>query len=82
MLDPRVLPAQDKGPVHGTLVLSQLAHAAVELEDQATPAEPGTVSLRVGDDVTCVMLQGDLRTVQRLVHEADRLLTQLLHRRE
>ena len=82
MLDPRVLPTHDKGPVHGTLVLSQLAHAVVELEDQATPSEPGTVSLRVGDGVSCVMLQGDLRTVQRLVHEAERLLTQLDHRRE
>jgi hypothetical protein len=82
VLDPRVLPTHDKGPVHGTLVLSQLAHAVVELEDQATTSEPGTVSLRMGDDVSSVLLQGDLRTVQRLVHEADRLLTRLAHRRE
>jgi hypothetical protein len=81
VLDPRVLPLRDKGPVTGNLVLTRLAHATVELEDQATEAEPGTVALRIGDDNTGVLLQGDLRTVQRLIVEADRQLTYLQHHR-
>jgi hypothetical protein len=81
VLDPRVLPARDKGPVCGTLVLTHLAEAAVDVEDQATDAGPTTVSVRIGDDQTGVLLQGDLRTVQRLIIEADRQLTYLRHRR-
>lgn len=81
MLDPRVIPPRDKGPVRGNLVLVQLADAVVEVEDQATEAQPGTVSLRIGDDHTGVLLQGDLRTVQRLITEADRQLTNLRHGR-
>ena len=82
MLDPRVLPLRDKGPVNGTLVLTRLAQAMVDVVDQATEAEPGTVSVRIGDDNTSVLLQGDLRTVQRLIVEADRQLTYLQHRRQ
>jgi hypothetical protein len=82
MLDPRVLPLRDKGPVNGNLVLTRLAHATIELEDQATEAEPSTVSLRIGDDNTGVLLQGDLRTVHRLIVEADRQLTYLHHHRQ
>jgi hypothetical protein len=81
MLDPRVLPLKDKGPVQGTLVLSQLGQAIVEIEDQATVDEPGTVALRLGDENTAVMLQGDLRTIQRLIVEADRQLSHLQHHR-
>jgi hypothetical protein len=82
MLDPRVLPLRDKGPVHGNLVLARLGHATVDVEDQATEAEPGTVSVRIGDDNTGVLLQGDLRTVHRLIVEADRQLTYLQHHRQ
>jgi hypothetical protein len=82
MLDPRVLPLRDKGPVTGNLVLTRLAQATVDLEDQATEAEPGVVSLRIGDDNTGVLLQGDLRTVQRLIVEADRQLSYLQHHRQ
>jgi hypothetical protein len=82
MLDPRVLPLRDKGPVNGNVVLTRLAHARVDLEDQATEAEPSTVSLRIGDDNTGVLLQGDLRTVHRLIVEADRQLTYLHHHRQ
>lgn len=81
MLDPRVLPAHDKGPVHGYVVFSHLAEAEIELEDQATEDMPGTVSLRIGDEVSGVLLQGDIRTVQRIVIEADRLLAQLMQAR-
>jgi hypothetical protein len=81
MLDPRVLPLRDKGPVNGNLVLTRLAQATVDVEDQATEAEPGTVSVRIGDDNTAVLLQGDLRTVQRLIVEADRQLSYLQHHR-
>ncbi|HEY8526086.1 MAG TPA: hypothetical protein VIL48_14040 [Acidimicrobiales bacterium] len=82
MLDPRVLPLKDKGPVRATLVLSRLGQATVDVEDQATASDPGTVSLRMGDENTAVLLQGDLRTVQRLIIEADRQLTHLRHARE
>ena len=82
MLDPRVLPLRDKGPVNGHLVLTRLAEATVDVEDQATEAEPGTVSVRIGDDNTGVLLQGDLRTVQRLIVEVDRQLTYLHHHRQ
>jgi len=82
VLDPRVLPLRDKGPVKGNLILTRLAHATVDLEDQATEAEPGTVSLRIGDDNAGVLLQGDLRTVQRLIVEADRQLSYLQHHRQ
>ncbi len=81
MLDPRVLPMKDKGPVQATFVLSRLALASVDLEDQATPGEPGTVSLRMGDDNAAVLLQGDLRTIHRLIVEADRQLMHLQTRR-
>jgi hypothetical protein len=81
MLDPRVLPLKDKGPTRGTFVLSRLGHASVEVEDQATADDPGTVSVRMGDDDTAVVLQGDLRTIQRLIVEADRQLSHLQHHR-
>jgi hypothetical protein len=38
--------------------------------------------VRIGDDSTGVLLQGDLRTVQRLIVEADRQLTHLQHHRQ
>lgn len=82
MLDPRVLPPKDKGPVRGTFVLSRLGEAIVEIEDQATMSEPGTVALRMGDESAAVLLQGDLRTIQRLIVEADRQLSHLQHHRE
>lgn len=82
MAGPSALPTRDTGPVHGDLVLSRLAQAAVEIEDQATDAEPDTVGLRIGDDSTGVLFLGDLRTLQRLIAEADRQLTRLhRHRR-
>jgi len=81
MTDPRLSAYEHRPPVRADVVLSQLARAGVELEDQATDTRPETVSLRIGDESTGVLFCGDLGVVQRLIVEAGRQLRHLQHRR-
>jgi hypothetical protein len=77
MADPTVRVRATEPPVHADLVLTRLACADVDLEDQATEAEPDTVLLRIGDAHAGVLLCGDLVAVQRLITKADRQLAHL-----
>jgi hypothetical protein len=63
--------------VHGEMVLTRLAGATIEVEDQATAEAPAEAMLRIGDRAAGVRFVGDLVTIQRLMAEADRQVTRL-----